>query len=71
MPAGAATAITAQQLEAGADHFEGRFGDGKGKWRLFIEADQDVQAMSLLESPYRAHHQPLIRNRSALTAPQC
>ena len=51
LPAGAATAITAQQLEAGADHFEGRFGDGKGKWRLFIEADQDVQAMSLLESP--------------------
>ena len=26
-------------------------GDGKGKWRLFIEADQDIQAMSLLESP--------------------
>ena len=51
LPAGAATAITAQQLEAGADHFEGRFGDGKGKWRLFIEADQDVQVMSLLESP--------------------
>ena len=51
LPAGAATEITAQQLEAGADHFRGRFGDGKGKWRLFIEADQDVQAMSLLESP--------------------
>ena len=51
VPAGAATEITAQQLEAGADHFEGRFGDGKGKWRLFIEADQDIQAMSLLESP--------------------
>ena len=31
LPAGAATAITAQQLEAGADHFEGRFGDGKGQ----------------------------------------
>ena len=48
-PAGAATAITAQQLEAGADHFRGRFGDGK--WRLFIEADQAIKAMSLLESP--------------------
>ncbi len=51
LPAGAAAEITAQQLEAGADHFRGRFGDGKGKWRLFIEADQDVQVMSLLESP--------------------
>ena len=51
LPAGAATEITAQQLEAGADHFRGRFGDGKGKWRLFVEADQDVQVMSLLESP--------------------
>ena len=51
VPAGAAAEITAQQLEAGADHFDGRFGDGKGKWRLFIEADQDIQAMSLLESP--------------------
>ena len=51
LPAGAATEITAQQLEAGAAHFQGRFGDGKGKWRLFIEADQDIQAMSLLESP--------------------
>ena len=51
LPAGAAAEITAQQLEAGAGHFDGRFGDGKGKWRLFIEADQDIQAMSLLESP--------------------
>ena len=51
LPAGATTAITAQQLEAGAAHLEGRFGDGKGKWRLFIEADQDIQAMSLIESP--------------------
>ena len=51
LAAGAATAITAQQLEAGAAHLEGRFGDGKGKWRLFIEADQDIQAMSLIESP--------------------
>ena len=51
VPAGASAEITAQQLEAGAAHFKGRFGDGKGKWRLFIEADQDIQAMSLLVSP--------------------
>ena len=51
LPAGAATSITAQQLEAGASHFNGRFGNGRGKWRLFIEADQNIQAMSLVESP--------------------
>lgn len=50
MPADTATTITAQQLEAGASHFAGRFGDGEGKWQLFIDADQDIQAMSLLES---------------------
>lgn len=51
LPAGASASITAQQLEAGARHFNGRFGDGRGKWRLFIEANQNVQAMSLVESP--------------------
>ena len=51
LPGRAATSITAQQLEAGASHFDGRFGDGRGKWRLFIEADRDIQAMSLVESP--------------------
>ena len=51
VPAGASAEITAQQLEAGADHFKGQFGDGKGKWRLFVKADQDIQVMSLLESP--------------------
>ena len=50
-PAGAAAEITAQPLEAGAGHLAGRFGDGRGRWQLFIEADQDIQAMSLLESP--------------------
>ena len=64
LPAGAATSITAQQLEAGADHFTGRFGDGEGKWQLFIEADQDVQAMSLLESRRTGH----ITNLSSGTA---
>ena len=55
LPAGAATAITAQQLEVGADHFAGRLGDGEGKWQLFIEADQDIQAMSLMESEETGH----------------
>ena len=43
--------LRSRSTEAGADHFEGRFGGGKGKWRLFIKADQDLQAMRLLESP--------------------
>ena len=64
--AGAATSITAQQLEAGASHFNGRFGNGRGKWRLFIEADQDIQAMSLVESP-RGHLTNLSSNGSAVS----
>ena len=63
MPADAATTITAQQLEAGANHFAGRLGDGEGKWQLFIKADQDIQAMSLLES--ETGH---LTNLSSLTA---
>ena len=51
LAARAATAITAQQLEYGASHFKGHLGIGTGKWRLFIEADRDIQVMSLLESP--------------------
>lgn len=31
--------------------FEGAFGDGQWKWRLDIEADRDIQVMSLMESP--------------------
>ena len=45
VPARAARTFTAQELESGA------FGDGAGKWRLTITADQPVQAMSLLASP--------------------
>ena len=61
----AATSITAQQLEAGASHFNGRFGDGRGKWRLFIEANRNVQAMSLVESPTGHLHQPIVGNGGA------
>lgn len=46
----AAMRITAQQLEAGDDAFTGRFGDGSGKWQLFIEANAEIQAMSLIET---------------------
>ena len=43
--------ITAQQLEAGDDAFTGgRLGDGDGKWQLFIAANAEIQAMSLIET---------------------
>ena len=48
---GAAHMLTAQELEAGSADIEGRFGDGAGKWRLTVSADQPVQVMSLLLSP--------------------
>ena len=51
LPAGAARTITAQELEAGGEGLEGRFGDGDGKWQLFITADRPIEVMSLLESP--------------------
>ena len=43
--------ISAQELESGGSGFRGSFGDGMGKWQLFISADRPIQAMSLLESP--------------------
>ena len=50
LPAGEAREISAQDLEAGAG-LEGEFGDGSGKWRLFITASEPIEVMSLLESP--------------------
>ena len=51
--AGAAVEVTAAELESGeADTIaSGALGDGTGKWRLRIEADQDIAAMSLLSNP--------------------
>ena len=51
IPAGAAAAVTAQDLESGGTGLDGRLGDGSGKWRLVVDADQPVVAMSLMESP--------------------
>ena len=51
LPAGAAATWTAAQLEAGDAGLEGRLGDGEGKWRLEVSADQPLQVMSLLRSP--------------------
>ena len=51
LPAGEARAISAQELESGGAGFNGRFGDGSGKWQLSVSANRPIQAMSLLQSP--------------------
>ena len=65
VPPHAARTVTAKELEEGSEEFDGAFGDGAGKWRLFVESVWEgwhgewappetlmrVLAMSLLESP--------------------
>ena len=51
LPAGRAVALSAKTLEGGAEGLSGSMGDGRGKWRLCVEADRPVTAMSLLETP--------------------
>jgi len=48
LPAGGARMLSAQELEDGGAGFDGRLGDGKGKWRLSVSADRELQVMSLL-----------------------
>ena len=50
LPAGEARDLSAQALESGADGFDGRFGDGEGKWRLTVGADRILRVLSLLRS---------------------
>lgn len=51
LPPQAARTLTAVELERGGTGLAGRLGDGAGKWRLTIDADGPLYAMSLLESP--------------------
>ena len=51
LPADEVRTLSAQALEAGGDDFEGRFGDGAGKWQVFVTAGRPIQVMSLLSSP--------------------
>lgn len=51
IPAGAARTITAEDLESGAAGLGGRFGDGAGKWQLYVSAARTIHVMSLLQSP--------------------
>ena len=51
LDAGTAREISAEQLEEGGTGLAGMLGDGSGKWRLQVESEQAVVAMSFLESP--------------------
>ncbi len=55
VPAGAAREFDAMQLEAGDMALDGALGDGEGKWRLAVESDSLVVAMSLLENASTGH----------------
>ena len=46
--AGEARDLTAAALESGGEDFNGRFGDGEGKWRLSVSADRALHVLSLL-----------------------
>ena len=51
LPADGARHVSAQQLESGAASFNGRLGDGSGKWQLFVTADGDLEVASLMQTP--------------------
>ena len=51
VPAGASRTLSAHELEAGGDGFEGELGNGAGKWQLLVQSGQPVTVMSLLSSP--------------------
>ena len=50
LPAGGARTLTAQELEAGGEGFDGSLGDGAGKWRLTVTSSASIEVMSLLQS---------------------
>ena len=51
IPAHGARTFDAHELEEGAAGLDGALGDGVGKWRLVVEADRPIIAMSMLGTP--------------------
>ena len=49
--AGQVRTLAAPDLETGGGDFDGKLGDGNGKWRLVVESDAPLHVMSLLASP--------------------
>lgn len=48
--ANAAVTLTSQELEAGPPGSTNGLGDGRGKWQLYVEADQRIIVQSLMET---------------------
>ena len=46
----AAVTLTSQELEAGPSGSATGLGDGRGKWQLYVEADQRIIVQSLMEA---------------------
>ncbi|MDE0005136.1 MAG: SUMF1/EgtB/PvdO family nonheme iron enzyme [Rhodospirillaceae bacterium] len=51
VPAGQSRTYSASHLESGGGDLQGSLGDGVGKWQLEVASEQNIVAMSLLESP--------------------
>ena len=51
LPSAGARTLSARQLEEGDMRLSGSLGDGSGKWRLNITADQPILVVNTLESP--------------------
>ena len=51
VPAGNSRTVWAAELESGGEGLTGALGDGAGKWRLSVTAEQPLVVMSLLSSP--------------------
>ena len=47
--AGASISLSAESLKDGARGLSGSFGEGQGGWRLAVQADREIQVMSLVE----------------------
>ena len=54
VPAGGSVTLLSDELESGSG-VDGSLGDGHGKWRLNVDSDQPVTAMSLLENRNTGH----------------
>ena len=48
--AGSARTLSASDLEDGGEGLTGAFGDGTGKWRLFVESADEIHVVNLLYS---------------------
>ena len=50
VPGGRTVTLSAADLESGGEDFDGRLGDGAGKWRLDVASSGPLWVMNLLES---------------------